>query len=82
MQLHTRARVLFCQHACANILPITCDGVLASLTYCTCVLHDGLHTRMCYLSGYSRVRVTRMYNCMCDTSTLYKNIIYVIMHIP
>ena len=52
MQLHTRSHVLVCQHSCVNMLPITCDGVLASLTYCTRMLHEGLHTRMCYLSGY------------------------------
>ena len=80
MQLHTCARVLLYQHACANMLSVTCDGVLASLTYCTHVLHEGLHTSMCYSSGYSCVRVTRVYNCTCDTSTLYKNIIYVIMY--
>ena len=27
-----------------------------------------------------RVRVTRVYNCTCDISTLYKNIMYVIMY--
>ena len=44
--------VLACQHACVNMLSIMYDGVLVSLTYCTCVLHEGLHTRTCYLSGY------------------------------
>ena len=52
MQLYTCAHVLVCQHACVNMLPVTCDGALASLTYCTHVLHEGLHTCMCYLSGY------------------------------
>ena len=82
MQLHTCVRVLLCQHVCANMLPVTCDGVLTSLTYCTCMLHEGLHTRMCYSSEYSRVRVTHMYNCTSDTSTFYKNIMYVIMYVP
>ena len=82
IQLHTCAQALLCQHACVNMLPVTCDGVLASLTYCTCVLHEGLHTRMCYSSAYSCVRVTRMYNCMCNTSTFYKKIIYIIMYVP
>ena len=52
MQLHTRARVLVCQHACVNLLHVTCVGVLMSFTYCTHVLHMGLHTHMCYSSGY------------------------------
>ena len=52
MQLHTRACVLVCQHACVNLLPVTCNGVLASLTYCTHMLLEGLHTRMCYSNGY------------------------------
>ena len=52
MQLHTCARVLVCQHACVNMLPITCDGVLRSLTCYTHVLHEGLHTHMCYSSRY------------------------------
>ena len=42
MQLHTRVRVLVCQHACVNMLSITCDGVLASLAYC-----KSRHTVMC-----------------------------------
>ena len=69
MQLHTCACVLVCQHACVNMLPITCDGVLRSLTCYTHVLHEGLHTHMCYLSRYklattcySHVRVTYVYN--------------------
>ena len=70
MQLHARTRVLLCQHTCVNMLPVTCDGVLASLIYCTRVLHKGLHTRMCYSSGYSRVCVTRVYNCTCNTSAV------------
>ena len=61
MQLHTHACVLLCQHVSANMLPVTCDGVLASLTYCTRVLHEGLHTRMCYSGGYSHVRVTHVH---------------------
>ena len=44
MQLHTRMRVLDCPHACASMCPVMSDGTLASLTYCTCVLHEGLHT--------------------------------------
>ena len=46
MQLHIRARVLLYQHMCANMLPFTCDEGLASPTYCTHVLHEGLHTRV------------------------------------
>ena len=52
MQLHSSARVLVCKHACVNMLPVTCDGVLASLTYSTCMLHERLHTLMCYSSEY------------------------------
>ena len=59
MQLRTLAHVLACQHVCVNMLSVTCDGVLTSLTYCTCVLHEGLHTFMCYLSGYKLI--THMY---------------------
>ena len=44
MQLHTRMRVLVCLHTRVNMLLVTCDGVLTSLTYCTCVLHEELHT--------------------------------------
>ena len=61
MQLHTHAHVLVSLHVCVNLLPITCDGVLASLTSCTHVLHEGLHTCMCYLSGYELA--TRVYMC-------------------
>ena len=52
IQLHTHARVLVCQHACVNMLSIMCDGVLVSLTYCTHMLHEGLHTHMCCSSEY------------------------------
>ena len=54
-QLHARAYVLVYQHMCVNMLPFMCDRVLASLTYCTRMLHEGLHTRMCYSSGYKLV---------------------------
>ena len=53
MQFHTRACVLACPHTCANMCPVTSDGTLTSLTYCTHVLHEGLHTRVCYSSGYT-----------------------------
>ena len=66
MQLHTRMCVLVCQHACATMLPVMCDGVLASLTYCTRVLHEGLHTRMCYSSGYKLV--THVYMLLACTT--------------
>ena len=62
----THARVLVCQHACVNMLPIKCDGVLVSLTYFTRVLHEGLHTRMCYLSGYKLA--THMYVLLACTT--------------
>ena len=48
----TQACVLVSQPACVNMLPVTCDGVLVSFTYCTLMLHEGLHTCMCYSSGY------------------------------
>ena len=37
----THACVLVCLHMCVNMLPIMYDGVLASLTYCTHMLHEG-----------------------------------------
>ena len=67
MQLHTCAHVLVCLHACVNMLPVMCYGVLASLAYCTRMLHEGLRTHMCYLSGYKLA--TRVYVCysgVCD----------------
>ena len=61
----THARALACQHVYVNMLPITCDGVLACLTYCTQVLHEGLHTLMCYSSGYKlATRVYVLLTCM------------------
>ena len=57
MQLNTCACVLVFQHAGVNMLTITCNGVLASLTYCTSMLHEELHTCMCYLSGYSTAQL-------------------------
>ena len=70
MQLHTRVCTGFL-HACENVLRVTCDGVLSSLTYCTCVLHEGLHTHMCYLSGYklaTSMYVCVLFVCMCNKS--------------
>ena len=55
MQLHTLAYVLACPHTCANMCPITSEGTLTSLTYCTHVLHKGLHTCICSLSGYIHI---------------------------
>ena len=52
MQLHTRVRLLACPHACASFCPVTSNGTLVSLTYCTHVLHEGLHTRVCCSSKY------------------------------
>ena len=49
------ACVLACSHTCANMCPITSDGTLVSLTYCTRVLHEGLHTRVCCSSGYIHI---------------------------
>ena len=76
MQLYTHMCVLVSLHACVNMLPVTCDGVLMSLTYYTCVLHEGLHTRMCYSSGYKLA--TRVYVCTCNASinvhTFYKTL--------
>ena len=60
MQLHTRAYVLAYSHACANMCPVMSDGTLASLTYCTQVLHEGLHTRVGCSSGYIQVCYSRV----------------------
>ena len=57
MQLHTRAHVLACPHACANMCLVTSDGTLVSLTYCTCMLHKGLHICVWCLNGYIRTCV-------------------------
>ena len=74
MQLHTRMLVLVCQHACVNVLSVMCDGVLVSLIYCACVLHEGLHRGTCYSSGYKLASCmyvsTHVYDCTCNTSTL------------
>ena len=82
MQLHTGTRVLVRQHACVNMLPVMCDGVLASLTYCTCVLHEGLHTRMCYSSRYKLATCVYMLLACTTISvihllTFYKIFIYI-----
>ena len=60
MQLHTHAHVLAYPHACANMCPVTSDRTLVSLTYCTQVLHEGLHTRVCCSSGYIQVYYSRV----------------------
>ena len=74
----THARVYWLANTCVNMLPVMCDGVLASLTYCTRVLHEGLHTRMCYSSGYELA--TQVYVLLACTTvhiihlgTFYKN---------
>ena len=66
MQLHMHAYILVCQHACVNMLPVMCDGILVSLTYCARMLHEGLHTRMCYSSGYKLA--TRVYVLLACTT--------------
>ena len=72
MQLHTCAHVLVCLHMCVKMLPITCDGVLVSLTYCTHVLHKGLHTCMCYSSGYKLA--TRVYMCYSGVCVMHPSL--------
>ena len=54
IQLHTRTCTGL-SHACANMCPVTSDGTLVSLTYCTRVLHEGLHTRVWCSSGYIHI---------------------------
>ena len=52
MRLCTCVCVLSFPHVCANMCPVMSNGTLTSLTYCTRMLHKGLHTRVCCLSGY------------------------------
>ena len=42
-----------------KVVTVMCYGVVVSLTYYTCVLHEGLHKCMCYSSGYKLA--THMY---------------------
>ena len=78
MQLHTHTRVLVCLHVCVNMLPVMCDGVLASLTYCTRVLHEGQHTHMCNLSGYKLA--TRVYVCYSRLRVIHPQILQNILY--
>ena len=86
MQFHTCVCVLVCLHAYVNMLPVMCDGVLP--TYCTHVLHEGLHTHMCYSSGYKlATHVCMCYSHVCvyihkiNVNTFYKTFMIIIMYI-
>ena len=64
MQLHTHAHVLAYPHTCANMCPVTSDGTLASLTYCTGITRRAAHT--CMLLKWIHTKVcTRMLLACC-----------------
>ena len=57
MQLHTRAHVLACPHACANMCPITSDGTLVSLNL--------LHMRVTQRAAHTRMQLEWIHTLVC-----------------
>ena len=73
---------LACMYVCMNMWPITSERVLASLTYCTCVLHGGAHAHVLFqwiICTRMLFRVREGFTCMCgrfiNVHTLYKTLI-------